>query len=520
MDPKSELTTCIKSGCPFVYIVSQEEGRIEANVGAVANSLSMGVRTWSLTNGFTALDGSAQENCPDPSSALSSCAQGNERTIYILKDFHPFLDSANAANVPVVRLARDIINLNQLKSKCIVFIGPAVSLPKELESEVTLLEWPLPTEAEIRALLERTIERGLSSNGWKSKEVRANVQALQNGAKDEVVRSALGLTLKEAENCFAKSLITLKTFDPATISQEKKQTIAKDGLLEWIAPEGGLEQVGGLEVLKQWLEQRVKAFSKKAKEFGLPTPKGVAVVGLPGTGKSLCAKAAGIAWRMPVIRLDMGKLYGGLLGETENNLRRALKIAESSAPCILMLDEIDKGLGGNESSGGSTDGGTSQRVLGGLLTWMQEKKAPVFVFATLNRAEGLPAEIFRRGRFDDVFFVDLPTSIEREAIWKVHISKRDRDTSKFDLATLVKQSEGYSGAEIEASFVDGMFDAFSAEQEVTTEHVLKTMETNVPLSKMASDKIAAMRDWAKGRAKMASKVEAETDSTRLDALEI
>jgi len=518
MDAKSELTTCIKSGCPIIYITSQEESRVEANVGAVAKALNMGVRTWSLTNGFTALDGSAQESCPDPSAALSYCAQGGEKTIFILKDFHPFLDNNNPANVPVIRLARDIVSLNQLKSKCIVLVGPSLNLPKELESEVTFIEWPLPTEEEIKALLDRTIERGMTN--WKSEEVKNNVKALQNGARDEVVRSALGLTLKEAENCFAKSLITKRTFDPATISQEKKQTISKDGLLEWIEPEGGLDQVGGLEVLKSWLKQRVKAFSKKAQSFGLPTPKGVAVVGLPGTGKSLCAKAAGIAWKMPVIRLDMGKLYGGLLGETESNLRRALKIAESSAPCILMLDEIDKGLGGNESSGGSTDGGTSQRVLGGLLTWMQEKKAPVFVFATLNKAEGLPPEVFRRGRFDDVFFVDLPTTAERTAIWNVHISKRERDASKFNVSSLVKQSDGYSGAEIEASFVDGMFDAFSADEEVTTEHILKAMETNVPLSKMASDKITAMREWAKGKAKLASLVESDSDHTRMDALEL
>lgn len=511
MNAQDELKTYIRAKYPLIYIVSQEERRVETSIGAIATSLGMGVRTWSLTSGFSALDGSAQEAAPDPQLALNTCTQTNTKTVFILKDFHPFFATNNAANVPVIRTAKDVARQikNSNISRCIVFLGPKLELPEDLKSEVVVIEWPLPTEIEIKAALD-SIVNSLPA------DIQKNIATL-NGEKEEVVRSARGLTLEEAQNCFAKSLVLTKTLDPSIISAEKKQIIAKDGLLEWIEPEGGLDQVGGLNKLKTWLKQRLPAFGNKAAKYGLPKPKGIAVVGLPGTGKSLCAKAAGLAWRMPVLRLDMGKLYGSLLGESEANLRRALRIAESASPCILMLDEIDKGFGGSESSNGSTDGGTSTRMLGAMLTWMQEKKSSVFVFATLNRVEGLPPELLRRGRFDELFFVDLPNYDERKAIWQIHISKRNR--SGFDLNNLAQQSNGYSGAEIEAAFIDGMFEAFSQDKEVTESHVLTALQASVPLSKMAAERIAAMREWAKGRAKSASNTDSE-ESNRFGALNL
>lgn len=513
MKAQEELQTYIRAKYPLIWIISQDERRVESIIGTVANSLGMGVRTWSLTNGFTALDGSAQENAPDPQVALNYCTQGNSKSVFILKDFHPFFAPNNAANVPVIRTAKDVARqiTNSNIARCIVFLGPTLELPEDLKSEVVVIEWPLPDETEIKAALNNVIQ------SIKDETVKKNLAAL-NGEKEEVIRAAKGLTLKEAESCFAKSLVLTRTLDPSIISAEKKQTIAKDGLLEWIEPEGGLDQVGGLVDLKTWLGQRIMAFSSKAEAYGLPKPKGIAVVGLPGTGKSLCAKAAGLAWKMPVLRLDMGKLYGSLLGESESNLRRALRIAESAAPCILMLDEIDKGFGGSESSNGSTDGGTSTRMLGAMLTWMQEKKSSVFVFATLNRVEGLPPELLRRGRFDELFFVDLPNLTERKAIWQVHITKKNR--TGFDIDNLAALSDGYSGAEIEAAFIDGMFAAFSQGVEVADSHVLAALKASVPLSKMAAERIEVMRAWAKGRAKSASAQEDSSSDSRFSALDL
>lgn len=509
---EQNLATYIRAKYPIIVIRSIEERRVESSVAAVAKQLDMGIRLWSIVSGFTSLNGDSKEDVSDPTSALANVAQSNTRTIFVMRDFHPFMDAKNGANVPVIRMVRELAKTLKASSKdkarTVIFVGPKFDIPEELQADVAVIDWPLPSFDELKEALEEIVSA-------LPEEIRKNIPE----DKTEIVSAAQGLTLEEAANCFARSIVTSKTLDPKLISEEKKQAVAKEGLLEWLEPEGDLSSVGGLDELKRWLVQREKAFTKQARDFGLPEPKGVAVVGCPGTGKSLTAKAAGIAWKRPVLRLDFGRLFGGILGQTEENIRKALAVAEAVAPCILFCDELEKGLGGSDSSGGSTDGGASSRLLGTFLTWLQEKKSSVFVFATLNKTEGLPPELLRAGRWDCLFHVDLPNTEEREEIFKVHLNKRNRNPKNYSLEKLVGITEGYSGAEIEAVVTEGLYSAFEEGKELDTDHLQAACSNVVPLSKTASEKIEAMRSWAKGRARPASKaVENKTTNNRFSDL--
>lgn len=507
---KRELTNLIRAKYPIIAVTTQEESRITAIIGNIGKSLNMKTRVWTLTNGFSNLNGANQENAPDPQAAILTAQNFSTRALFILKDFHPYIASNNPANVPVIRQLKDCAELLKNssidKAKCIILLCPSLDLPEELKTIVSMLDWPLPSESEIKKSLEELLN-SLPANKKEGVDIQ------------DLVKAAKGLTLDEFENCLAKSLISTGIIDKKVILEEKKKSIKKDGLLEIMESEGGLETVGGLENLKAWLALRKKAFKEEAKAYGLPFPKGLCLVGMPGAGKSLCAKAASLAWEMPILKLDIGKLFGALLGESEANLRKALKITESIGSCILFIDEIDKGLGGTDASNGSTDGGTSSRILQGLLTWLQEKKSEVFVFVTANRIEGLPPELLRRGRFDDIFFVDLPNSVERKAIWNIHISKKNRKPENFNVDLFTFNTEGFSGSEIESCFVDAMFKAYSEDREVNNEDVLEAISTCVPLSKMAPENLNRMREWSKGKAKSASITETATVTNRFSNLQ-
>jgi hypothetical protein len=391
---KTEITTLIRAKYPLIWCCSYDEDRVVGELAAIAKSLDMQCKVWTLTNGLSNVDGTGQEPLPDPSAVLQNIAQQTQsRCLYVLKDFHPFVDGSMAQNVPVIRLVKDVARTLQSSprsnARCIVFLSGAVKLPAELQNEVALIDYPLPTEEEIKSIVQDTIDA-------QRDEIKASI--MQSFNMEEVVQAAKGLTQAEVNNCLTKSLVAERALNPKLIMDQKKQIVRRDGLLELIEPEGGLESVGGLDMLKGWLVQRRKAMGQAARAFGLPEPKGVVLAGVPGTGKSLAAKACSIAWGLPIIKLDFGKLFGGLLGETESNMRRALAIAEAIAPCILMVDEMDKGLGGSEGSNASTDGGAQLRMVGSFLTWLQEKKSGVFVVATLNKVDGLPPELFRKGR--------------------------------------------------------------------------------------------------------------------------
>jgi SpoVK/Ycf46/Vps4 family AAA+-type ATPase len=311
------------------------------------------------------------------------------------------------------------------------------------------------------------------------------------------------LTTIEAENAFALSYVQTRSITPEVVAREKAQAVRKSGLLEIVEARESLESIGGLDVLKDWLLRRRNAFTQRAVDYGLPAARGLLILGIAGTGKSLSAKVTARVFGVPLLKLDAGRLYGGLVGQTETNLRSVIQTAEAIAPCCLWLDEMDKGLAGSKSSG-STDGGTSARVLGSLLSWMQEKTAPVFVVATANDVSQLPPELLRAGRWDQMFFVDLPNVDERQAIWTIQICKHGRKPDDYDPAQLARASDGLTGSEIEAVFVESLYDAFDRNTEPTDLDIARVLTDFVPLSRTMAEQINVLRTWATGRARFAT----------------
>jgi SpoVK/Ycf46/Vps4 family AAA+-type ATPase len=335
----------------------------------------------------------------------------------------------------------------------------------------------------------------------------------------KVTEAALGLTAEEAENVFAKSLVQTGDFDLKIILSEKEQIIRKSGVLEYCHVNENMQGVGGLDELKKWLNKRGKAFTPKARDFGLPEPRGILLLGIPGCGKSLTAKAISSMWQLPLLKLDVGKVFSSLVGSSEENVRRAIQTAESIAPSILWLDEMEKGFSGLGSSG-QTDGGTTARVFGTFLTWLQEKKTPVFVVATCNNVSQLPPELLRKGRFDEIFFVDLPSKEERKEIFKIHLEKRHRNVNGFDLNKLSDEAVGFSGSEIEEIIVSALYDAFDNNEDINQTYIENTIKSMIPLSQTMEEQIKGTREWAKIRAKRASSIEWETESAAVRKLEI
>jgi SpoVK/Ycf46/Vps4 family AAA+-type ATPase len=329
---------------------------------------------------------------------------------------------------------------------------------------------------------------------------------LDPAGRERLLQAALGLTVGEAENVFAKIIVKDGRLGGEHINEvfaEKQQIIRKSGLLEYCASSESFAQVGGLAVLKDWLNKRALALSAEARAFGLPVPKGLLMLGVQGCGKSLCAKAVATQWQLPLLRFDMGRMFNSFIGSSEENVRRAIAVAESVAPAILWVDEIDKAFAGSQGSGVS-DGGTTARVFGTFLTWLSEKQAPVFVAATANDISQLPPELLRKGRLDEIFFVDLPALDERLEVLRIHFQKRGRDPAAFDLQALAQASHDFSGAELEEAINSGLYDAFYAREQLTTAHVLAALAQTVPLARTMSEQISRLRAWAEGRARNAS----------------
>jgi SpoVK/Ycf46/Vps4 family AAA+-type ATPase len=396
----------------------------------------------------------------------------------------------------VVRQLRDLSLRLRSRAQTLVLLGPVMNLPVELEKDVTVVDFGLPPREEIEKMLDRVIEAVKDDPKVNSK--------LRAAERELIIKSAQGLTLDEIENVFARSLVEKRKFDIDAILEEKKQIVRKSGLLEYYPAEHSLKDVGGLELLKEWLDVRKKSFTDKAKNFGIPVPKGMLILGVQGCGKSLVAKAVAAHWSLPMLKMDVGRIFGSLVGQSEENMRRAIRIAESVAPCILWADELEKGFSGIAGSGVS-DSGTTARVFSTFLTWMQEKTKPVFLIATANDVTNLPPEMLRKGRFDEIFFVDLPDAREREQIFKIHLEKKKRDSAKFDLKALSKASRGYSGAEIEQIVSGALYTAFEADRELIQEDLLAEAKTMIPLSVMMDAEIDELRTWAEMRTRPASK---------------
>ncbi len=486
-----EIDSLIRARYPIIYLLTHEEARLESLISSLSKKQSKEFHHWTATQGLKLYSTEDVGKYNDPLEVLVHIQKHDAPSLFLLKDFHPFLEDPH-----VVRRLRDLAHDLRGSFKTILIASPRLNLPIELEKEITLVDIPLPDPQELTELLQSIIDviskRNKSSVDLKPDEARA------------LVRAAQGLTLTEAENAFSKSVVNdsvLNVRDVNVVLKEKEQIIRKSGILEFFPANAKISEVGGLQNLKQWLGLRSKAFSTKASEFGLPTPKGVLLLGAPGCGKSLTAKAVANSWRLPLLRLDFGKIFSGLVGSSEENMRRALKVAEGVSPCVLWIDEIEKGLAGGVS--GSSDGGTGARVFGTFLTWMQEKESSVFVVATANKIEALPPELLRRGRFDEIFFMDLPHAQSRMDILTIHLMKRKRDPKTFDLKSIIELTDGFSGAELEHVVVEGLFIAYSEQRELKNEDVHKAIRETIPLSITYKEELERTRQWAKTRARNA-----------------
>ncbi|MCO6455036.1 MAG: AAA family ATPase [Pirellulaceae bacterium] len=506
MEFLNDLATYIRAGYPIINILSSEEDRAIDRLEDVLRRPELQkhpreLLIWSISRGFTTPDGRvvAGDESRLPEQSLALVAKRKGPALFLFKDFHPYLDEKkNAQNASLlIRLLRDLVPHLKGSLKTLVWLSPVQFIPPELEKDVTIVDMPLPAEAEYREILENIIQQ-VGNNP------RVLVD-LDEDAKDEIVKACQGLTRSEAENALAKALVShegLRREDVRAILGEKEQIIRKSGILEYTASVESFLSVGGLGNLKRWLAQRNEAFTQKARDFGLPNPRGVMLVGVPGCGKSLCAKAVAAEWEKPLLKFDLGRVFGSLVGESEERMRKALEVAEGVAPAVLWIDELEKGLSG---IGGGGDGGVATRVFGNLLTWMVEKTRPVFVVATANDISRLPPELLRKGRIDEVFFVDLPTPRERAEILMIHLARRQRDSSEFDLRAIVDASDGFSGAELEELIIDALHAAFaSAERRLTTAHLVDAARKLIPLSRSRRREIELLREWARTNARPAA----------------
>jgi SpoVK/Ycf46/Vps4 family AAA+-type ATPase len=497
---KSKITNYIRAGYAGLYIVSPEDQRVEAEIKAIAESLNFDLFFWSAVDGLVNASNGAQNTALDPLEALQAVEDQKEKTITLLKDFHLHLSDPNPI---LISKLKQVLSVAKTQNKTIIVLGCRLCVPPELEREITIIDFSLPDEEQLGIVLD-----GITDS--------ASLKALAVDAKEKVIASAKGLTTIEAENAFALSVAESGKVDPKIVAKEKAQSLKKNGILEVIETRDSLESIGGLDVLKTWLLGRKNAFSKQAIEYGLPVPKGVLVMGISGTGKSLSAKATANVFGIPLLKLDAGKIFGSLVGSSEANVRSVIQTAEAIAPCCLWVDELEKALSGTKSSG-STDGGTSARVFGSLLNWLQEKKSPVFVVATANDVSQLPPELLRKGRWDELFFVDLPNEEERRAIWSIQIQKYGRNSKDFDLDQLARVAEGMTGAEIESAFVEALYLAFEQEREPSDLDIARVLTGSVPLSKLMTEQVNGLRAWAKGRARLATTQEPERKVRKLAA---
>lgn len=490
------IINAIQANIKIIQIISYEQLRVHGFLVKASQELKQNLYVWNRIDGLCEWKEKKFEKSEElpPTQILEHFLEEiKENSILLLEDFYPDFTEDKPSNIALLRK----IALLKPKNKTLVLSQPFHALPRELEKDVLVLDVPYPNHEEIKIIYKDVCKK----YGLQDKE-----------PDSELIDAALGLTIMEAERAFSIAVVQdkqLTKYQIPVVIKEKEQIIKKSGFLEYYHPNQTLKDVGGLVNLKSWLTKRGHGFTKEAKDFGLDTPRGILLLGIPGTGKSLTAKAIGNEWKFPLLKLDMGKIFGGIVGESEKNIRQALQIAEALAPSVLWIDEIEKGLAGMESSG-STDGGTTARVLGTFLTWMQEKTKPVFVVATANNIAQLPPELLRKGRVDEIFFVDLPTEKERKEILSIHLTKKGRKPDNFDLELLAKQSKGFSGAELEEVVKEALFQAYDAAELLKTEHIQEAIKKTYPLSKTMREIIENMRKWAKSRAVFASDQEPET----------
>jgi len=481
------LDLLIRARTPLIWIRSNEEERVQVLLEQSAKRMHpKTLATWDFIKGIQGVINSQGIGARQPMAALQwlEKLESSNSTILLLKDFHRFSDDAGIA-----RMLKNLSTELRAKPHNIILISSSWEPPAELDDSLTILDLPLPNKNDLKALL--------------SNIAKTSGQALENEVLEELTRACSGLSEARVRQVAARALAKrgrMGKEDLREVLEEKRQSIARSEVLEFCETKATKSDIGGLDILKAWLDQRYVAFSDEAQAFGLPLPRGVLLVGPQGTGKSLTAKAIAHSWSMPLLRLDVGRLFAGLVGASEARTRETIQRAEAMAPCVLWIDEIDKAFGGDSRS----DGGTSQRVLANILTWMAEKSSAVFVVATANGIEKLPGELLRKGRFDEIFMLELPTTEERFSILKLHINQRRTDLN-IPLETIVDRTNGFSGAELEQTVIEGMHLAFAEKRELNESDLILASSQLVPLSRTAKEQLNALEEWASsGRARAAS----------------
>ncbi|MFP7288144.1 AAA family ATPase [Shouchella clausii] len=502
------LANLLKARFPYLYIQTWEEDRALAVIRSVAQDAELikttrEVLTWRMTTGIMDGTGQAVGDSKTPIKALEWIEKYDKPCIVVIQDFHVYFGGqTRQPDHTVVRKLRDMLtNIKQSRNPInVIFTSPHLILPDDLQKDITIVDFDLPTFEEIVTVLDEMIDINRQAG-------RIQID-LTKEEKERLAKAALGLTLSEAENAFARAMVQngrLDIQDLEVILEEKEQIIKKAGILEFIRSDLRMADVGGLENLKRWLTKRNKAWLESARKYGLPAPKGVLITGVPGCGKSLIAKSISSTWQLPLLRLDMGKIFSGVVGSSEENMRKAIQTAEAISPSVLWIDEIEKGFSSAAIHG---DSGISLRIFGQFLTWLQEKTKPVFVIATANNISGLPPELIRKGRFDEIFFVDLPTLRERREILRVHIARRLTEPEvigEFELTeevldNLAGRCEGFVGAEIEQLVIDALFEAYASDRSIQLEDFERAIANTVPLSVTQAEQIRAIREWANVRA--------------------
>jgi len=486
-----QLDLMIRAHYPILYLVAVEEAPVEDILRQVAAKTQPDrtVLLWDIVRGWT-------DNGTDKGSVMGALgrianAAKQDGVIFVLRDLHPFLKQPNSKDsVPIVRELKNLAHELKRSRTTIVLLSHTLELPVELTEAVTVINVPLPNAIEIDALI--------------SQLVMPDKLHLTELAREQLVKACQGLSRSRIERVLAKALASKQQVNETDINEvldAKKQAIRQTGILEFFTAERSLKSVGGLENLKQWVRMRQDVFTEEARRYGIPNPKGLLLVGIQGTGKSLSAKTIAHEWRLPLLRLDPGRLFGGIVGESESRMRQMIQLAEAIAPCVLWIDELDKAFG-NLNSSSDGDSGTSRRVFGTLITWMQEKTSPVFIVATANNVQILPAELLRKGRFDEIFFLNLPSDRERQEIFKIYLQRlRPSRLREFDCEKLAWTARNFSGAEIEQVITDGMHRAFGKgqsgqRQDFTTDDILESIQETVPLASISQPQIELLQQWA------------------------
>jgi SpoVK/Ycf46/Vps4 family AAA+-type ATPase len=490
MNFNDELTLLLKARYPIIYINTIEEDRVEYVIRKnIKTSLNRSIYSWDFVDGYTNNPNNEGFGKRNPLQALELVERLTSETpaLFLLKDFNRFL-----SDVAISRKLKNISRILKLQPKTIVIICSELSIPEELKDLITILNFNLPIESEINQELNRLI-------------VSLNIE-IDPELLEKLTRACQGLSLERIRRVLSKIIASYKTIDESSIDillSEKKQIISQTQILEYSSANENIKNIGGVANLKDWLTKRKTSFSIQASNYGLPTPRGLLLIGIQGTGKSLTAKAIATEWQLPLLKLDVGKLFGGIVGESESRLRQMIEVSETLSPCILWIDEIDKAFNSGESQG---DSGTSSRVLGTFLSWLSEKTKPVFVVATANNVDLLPLELIRKGRFDEIFFLDLPKKQERAQIFEIHIKEfRPKTWDVFDYLKLAKLSESFSGAEIRQSIIESMYEAFYEKREFTTEDICSSLKELIPLAQLENKQTLKLQSWASsGRIRSAS----------------